>query len=92
MLFAGDEIGRSQKGNNNAYCQDNETSWLNWSSADSELLAFTASLMRMRRDHPSFRRRHFFLDKPIHGEEVREIGWYRADGTPRESKAGYRSV
>ena len=62
MLLAGDEMGRTQRGNNNAYCQDNEISWLDWSLADAErdLLQFTEALAGLRRDHPVFRRRRFF--------------------------------
>jgi glycogen operon protein len=62
MLLAGDEIGRTQAGNNNAYCQDNEISWVDWSRAADErdLLAFTQKLARLRRRHPVFRRRRFF--------------------------------
>jgi glycogen operon protein len=62
MMLAGDEIGRTQAGNNNAYCQDNEISWMDWSRAASErdLLAFTQRLARLRRRHPVFRRRRFF--------------------------------
>ncbi|HEX4902433.1 MAG TPA: glycogen debranching protein GlgX, partial [Acidimicrobiales bacterium] len=60
MLLGGDEIGRTQQGNNNAYCQDNEVSWFDWSDVDPELLAFTRELVRLRRDHPVFRRRRWF--------------------------------
>jgi isoamylase len=80
MLLGGDEIGRTQGGNNNAYCQDNETSWFDWEHADRELLDFTARLIALRRDHPVFRRRRWFLGAPIHGESVRDIGWFRPDG------------
>ena len=59
LLLGGDEIGRSQNGNNNAYCQDNEITWLDWASADNELLAFTRRLIALRRAHPVFRRRRF---------------------------------
>lgn len=64
MLLAGDEVGRTQRGNNNAYCQDNEISWLDWDISwlpeNRRLLAFTQSLIQLRREHPTFRRRHFF--------------------------------
>jgi glycogen operon protein len=80
MLLGGDEIGRTQSGNNNAYCQDNEVSWFDWENADRELLAFTARLIAFRRRHPVFRRRRWFLGAPIHGEGVRDIGWFRPDG------------
>jgi isoamylase len=80
MLLGGDEIGRTQRGNNNAYCQDNEVSWFDWEHADRELLELTARLIAFRHDHPVFRRRRWFLGAPIHGEEVHDIGWFRPDG------------
>jgi len=80
MLLAGDELGRTQKGNNNAYCQDNEISWLDWESLDRELLELTAELIHFRRDHPVFHRRRWFLGAPIRGSEARDIGWMRPDG------------
>ena len=80
MLLGGDEIGRTQRGNNNAYCQDNEISWFDWENADRELLEFTTRLIAFRRDHPVFRRRRWFHGAPIHGEGVRDIGWFRPDG------------
>jgi len=80
MLLGGDEMGRTQGGNNNAYCQDNETSWLDWESADQDLLEFTARLIALRREHPVFRRRRWFLGARIRGEGVRDIGWFRPDG------------
>jgi isoamylase len=80
MLSGGDEIGRTQRGNNNAYCQDNEISWYDWGSVDKELLAFTAHLIHLRREHPVFRRRRWFHGQPIHGAPGRDIGWFRPDG------------
>ena len=80
MLLGGDEIGRTQGGNNNAYCQDNEISWYDWGAVDLDLLEFTAGLVRLRREHPVFRRRRWFYDRPLHGSEVRDIGWFRPDG------------
>jgi glycogen operon protein len=80
MLLAGDEIGRTQRGNNNAYCQDNEISWLDWEGADRGLLELTAELIHLRRDHPVFHRRRWFLGAPIRGSEARDIGWMRPDG------------
>ncbi|MEJ7844967.1 MAG: glycogen debranching protein GlgX [Acidimicrobiales bacterium] len=65
MLLGGDEIGRTQGGNNNGYCQDNEVSWYDWSAVDDELLSYTAALLAYRRDHRAFRRRKFFLGRPI---------------------------
>jgi len=81
MLVAGDEMGRTQLGNNNAYAQDNETSWIDWKGADTELLEFVRRLLGIRSRHRAFRRRRWFEDRPIHGEDVREIGWYRPDGS-----------
>jgi isoamylase len=80
MLLAGDEIGRTQQGNNNAYCQDNELSWIDWASADSDLLYFTVSLLAFRRAHPVFRRRRWFEGRPLHGKDVRDIAWFTPGG------------
>ena len=82
MISGGDEIGRSQQGNNNAYCQDNAISWHDWSSVDTELLAFCRRLIRIRRLHPTFRRRRFFHGRPVLGSNLDDIGWFRPDGTP----------
>ncbi len=82
MLVAGDEMGRSQGGNNNAYAQDNEISWLDWDAADRDLLDFTRRLVGIRSRHRVFRRRRWFEDRRLHGEGVREIGWFRPDGSP----------
>ncbi len=79
MLLAGDEISRTQKGNNNAYCQDNEISWLNWKKADKELLQFTQKLIHFRKSHPAFRRRRWFQGQPIKG--IEDIAWFLHDGT-----------
>ncbi len=79
MLLHGDEIGRSQGGNNNAYCQDNETSWVDWSQVKTraELAIFTAGLTALRAAHPVLRRRRFFAGRPIRkGEELRDIAWF----------------
>ncbi|TXK28600.1 glycogen debranching protein GlgX [Pontibacter qinzhouensis] len=80
MLVAGDEIGRTQQGNNNAYCQDNEISWLNWQEADKELLEFTQKLISLRRNHPTFSRRRWFQGQPIKGVGLEDIGWFLPDG------------
>ena len=80
MLLAGDEIGRSQRGNNNAYCQDNELSWMNWDEADLDLLYFTVSLLAFRRAHPVLRRRRWFEGRPLHGQDVRDIAWFTPAG------------
>lgn len=81
MLLAGDEMGRTQKGNNNAYCQDNEISWLNWAAADMELLDFTKKLIALRKNHPVFCRRRWFQGQRIHGVGVEDIAWFQPDGT-----------
>jgi isoamylase len=80
MLLAGDEIGRTQRGNNNAYCQDNEISWLDWARADKELLEFTRRLTALRAAHPIFYRRHWFQGRPLHGAGARDIAWYSPEG------------
>jgi glycogen operon protein len=77
MLLGGDEWGRSQGGNNNAWCQDNEISWFNWDECDDELLAFTRELIALRRAHPVFMRTRFFEGK---GEQLPDVWWMRPDG------------
>jgi glycogen operon protein len=79
MLLAGDEMGRTQGGNNNAYCQDNEISWQDWEDVDDDLLMFATRLIELRRDHPTFRRRRFFQGRPIRGNV--DIGWCKPDGS-----------
>jgi isoamylase len=84
MLLHGDEFGRTQQGNNNAYCQDNELSWVDWSllPANRDLLDFTAAVIDLRRQHPVFRRRRFFQGRPIRrGDELRDIAWFTPAGT-----------
>ncbi len=83
MLSGGDEIARTQRGNNNAYCQDNETSWFAWPpmSSAARLLDFTRRLIRLRLDHPVFQRRRFFQGRRIHGSAVKDLSWLRPDGT-----------
>ncbi|MEX2382179.1 MAG: glycogen debranching protein GlgX [Opitutales bacterium] len=81
MLLGGDEIGRSQGGNNNGYCQDNEMSWFDWEHVDKELLNFTTGVIRLWRDHPVFRHRRWFQERVIHGGgATSDIGWYKPDG------------
>jgi glycogen operon protein len=89
MLLAGDEMGRTQRGNNNAYCQDNEISWLDWTQGDDQraLLAFTQRVMALRAAHPVFRRRDFFQGRPLHGSSVRDIVWLQPDGTEMGEQA-----
>ena len=83
MLLGGDELGRTQNGNNNAYCQDNEISWVDWSAVDTGLLAFARSLVAFRRSHPVFRRRRFLT-----GAEATELGWFTPAGTPMTPATG----
>jgi glycogen operon protein len=80
MLLGGDEISRSQGGNNNAYCQDSEISWFDWENTDENLLNFTRQLIRLRKKHPIFRRRRFFEGQPIHGADVYDIKWFTPEG------------
>jgi isoamylase len=80
MLLGGDEIGRTQGGNNNAYCQDNEISWYDWAHVDEDLLDFCRRLIRYRKDHPVFRRRRWFQGVPIHGSDVEDIAWFTLEG------------
>jgi isoamylase len=82
MLLGGDEIGRSQQGNNNAYCQDNEISWFDWDLTDDQrrLVEFTAGLIRTFRAHPVLRRRRFFQGRRIRGSSVKDLTWYGPDG------------
>ena len=85
MLLAGDEMGRTQQGNNNAYCQDNGISWLDWEHRDEDLLRFSKMLLQMRREHPIFRRRRWFQGRPIRGRDIGDIVWLRPDaGTMTE--------
>ena len=81
MLVAGDELGRTQRGNNNAYCQDNEISWLNWDEADQEFIEFTRNIIKLRKDHPTFCRRRWFQGQPIKGVGLEDIAWFLPDGS-----------
>jgi isoamylase len=95
MLLHGDELGRTQQGNNNAYCQDNEITWLDWSTLDEGLVAFTEQVAALRRKHPVFRRRRFFDGRPLRrGPNVGlpDIGWFAPDGkemTEEDWEAGF---
>ncbi len=75
LLLGGDELGRTQRGNNNPYCQDNEITWFDWSTVDADLLAFTKQLIAFRRSHPVFRRRRF-----LDGAEASGLGWFTPAG------------
>ena len=80
MLLGGDEIGRTQHGNNNAYCQDNEISWYDWQNADPDLLKFVRRLIRLRHRHAVFCQRRWFHGRPIRGSQVSDIGWFTPAG------------
>ena len=77
MILGGDELGRTQQGNNNAYCQDNRVTWFDWSAVDEDLLAFTREVVALRRSHPVFRRRRFLV-----GADAEEVQWFTPAGTP----------
>ena len=84
MLTMGDELGRTQKGNNNAYCQDNDISWVNWAEIDQALLEYARGLISLRRQHSVFRRRRWFQGRPIRG--AMDIVWFKPDGKPMTDK------
>ncbi|GAA1342566.1 glycogen debranching protein GlgX [Arthrobacter roseus] len=84
MLSHGDELGRTQNGNNNSYCQDSELSWINWDNVDEPLLEFTAAINSLRTEHPTFRRRRFFNGRPAKRggvEALSDIEWLSVDGS-----------
>ena len=83
MLLGGDEYGRTQQGNNNAYCQDDEISWLDWdlNKASEQLLSYTRGMIKLRNDHPVFRRPKFFQGRKIRGQDVKDIMWFNPGGT-----------
>ena len=92
MISGGDEIGRSQKGNNNAYCQDNELSWFDWENFDESLLNFTRNLIALRRKHRIFARRKWFQGRPLHGTGVKDIAWFTPQAkemSEEDWKAGF---
>ena len=76
MLLGGDEVGRTQRGNNNAYCQDNDITWFDWSTVDHDLLSFTTGLIALRRRHPVFRRRRFLT-----GRAAADLRWFTVSAT-----------
>jgi isoamylase len=90
MILHGDELGRTQQGNNNTYAQDSELSWVHWDQADQPLLEFAAALARLRREHPTFRRRRFFTGGTVRvpdggdGDRLNDIVWLHLDGRPME--------
>jgi glycogen operon protein len=94
MICHGDELGRTQGGNNNGYCQDNELSWIDWSKVDEDLTAFTATVAGLRTAHPVFRRRRFFEGRPTgrRGDSLPDIAWLRPDAsemTEQDWSAGF---
>jgi isoamylase len=92
MLLAGDESGNTQFGNNNAYCQDNEISWIDWNAQDKELMEFTAQLIQFRKSHPMFARKKWFKGRPVRTRGLADIGWFLPDGTEmaeEDWKTGY---
>ena len=92
MLLGGDEMGRTQQGNNNAYCQDNEISWYHWENMDKELHDYCQMLIKYRKDHPVFRRRGWFQGHVLQGSVLRDIEWFNVDGqimTPEHWQVGY---
>ncbi len=86
MLLGGDELGRTQQGNNNAYCQDNEISWYDWNHIDEDLLQFCRDLISFRARHPVFRRRRWFQGREIHGAEVTDIAWFTLEGVQMDEE------
>jgi isoamylase len=80
MLLAGDELGRTQGGNNNAYCHDSPLSWLDWDSADPALFAFVQRLIKLRNEHPLFRRRTYFRGHAVRDPQTKDISWLNPDG------------
>ncbi|WP_104177728.1 glycogen debranching protein GlgX [Cryobacterium sp. Y50] len=89
MLLHGDELGRTQLGNNNSYAQDSELTWVHWDEADLPLIEFTAAVSRLRREHPTFRRSRFFDGRPgkrVAGESLPDIVWLNTDGEPMASE------
>ncbi|MGA6826196.1 glycogen debranching protein GlgX [Nitrospira sp. NS4] len=94
MICGGDELSRTQEGNNNAYCQDNELSWFNWTLDRNQraFLAFVKQLIAFRKRHPVLRRRRFFQGRRLRGSEVKDVSWFRPDGkemTDEDWNAGY---
>jgi isoamylase len=83
MLLGGDEMGRTQHGNNNAYCQDNELSWYDWNLNDRQrsLIEFTRGLIAFRKAHPVLRRRRFFEGLFLPGADIKDLTWFKQDGT-----------
>lgn len=99
MIAHGDELGRTQRGNNNVYAHDSALSWVDWAKADASLMEFVGSLTRLRREHPTFRRTRFFDGRPVRrgaGEPMPDVAWLRPDGSamdPEDWESGFgRSI
>jgi glycogen operon protein len=93
MLSHGDELGRTQRGNNNAYCQDNELSWVDWENADEQLIDWTARLITLRREQPVLHRQKFFVGAVGRGHRRQDLVWLRPDGLEmRDSNWRNRSL
>jgi isoamylase len=86
MLVAGDELGRTQQGNNNAYCQDNEISWINWDTADQDLIAFSSKLIHLRIKHAVFSRKNWFRGVTAKSQGIGDIEWFLPDGSMMEER------
>ena len=89
MLLHGDELGRTQQGNNNTYAQDSELSWVHWDKVDQPLVEFTAAVARLRKEHPTFRRKRFFTGTTVRtgdGTRLNDIVWLDLDATPMEGE------
>ncbi len=84
MLVAGDELAKTQQGNNNAYCQDNELSWIDWEQVDKGLLDFTRQVIKLRKDHPVFCRRKWFKGRSVKGSNLEDIAWFLPEGNQME--------
>ena len=95
MISHGDEIGRTQRGNNNVYCQDSELAWMDWSlcETNADLMTFARTVTALRKEHPVFRRRRFFDGKLIRSgdEEIRDIAWLTTAGVPMTRRTGIRA-
>ena len=89
MIRAGDELSQSQRGNNNAYCQDNEISWLSWQLNDAQkgFVDFVSGLLKLRREQPVLRRRNYFQGLPIRGSRIKEISWLEPSGQEMTDEA-----
>jgi glycogen operon protein len=92
MITAGDELGKTQKGNNNAYCQDNDVSWIDWENADQDLLKFTSRIINYRNEHPIFCRRRWFQGQPVKRRGLDDIKWFLPSGDEVTDEAWQSSM